>query len=155
MSTRVHGRVILADQLKQQEVWFVTGSQHLYGPETLQRVADNSAKVAAALDSSPQVPCRVIFKPVVKTPDEILGLLTEANTSDACVGLLGFYFLTDWLAVDAIIFRRCLHGALLAEKHEEIHKINPIQQIRNVRQHSYGGYRFAVPLLRGIAVASI
>ncbi len=66
----------------------MTGSQNLYGPETLQRVADNSAKVAAALDSSPPVPCRVVFKPVVKTPDEILGLLTEANTSDACVGLV-------------------------------------------------------------------
>ena len=39
------------DSLKQSEVWFVTGSQHLYGPETLQQVADNSRKVVAALDA--------------------------------------------------------------------------------------------------------
>ena len=59
-------------KLKQSEVWFVTGSQHLYGPETLAQVAENSQKIAAALDCSSRVPCRVVFKPVVKTPDEIL-----------------------------------------------------------------------------------
>jgi len=78
----------LTDQLKQSEVWFVTGSQHLYGPETLQQVAENSQKVAAAFDGSPKIPCRVVFKPVVKTPDEILALLTEANTTKDCVGLV-------------------------------------------------------------------
>jgi L-arabinose isomerase len=74
--------------LKQFEVWLVTGSQHLYGPETLQQVAENSQKIASALDASPQVPCRVVFKPVVKTPDEIFALLTEANRAPACVGLI-------------------------------------------------------------------
>jgi L-arabinose isomerase len=78
----------LNDPLKQSELWLVTGSQHLYGPETLQQVAQNSQKVASALDASPQIPCRVVFKPVVKTPDEILGLLTEANTAPGCVGLV-------------------------------------------------------------------
>jgi L-arabinose isomerase len=78
----------LSDSLTQSEVWFVTGSQHLYGPETLQQVADNSQKVAAALTASPEIPCRVVFKPVVKTPEEILGLLTEANDARDCVGLV-------------------------------------------------------------------
>jgi L-arabinose isomerase len=74
--------------LKQSEVWFVTGSQHLYGPETLKQVAANSQKIAAALDRSRHVPCRVVFKPVVKTPDEISALLAEANGAKACVGLV-------------------------------------------------------------------
>ena len=78
----------MTDQLEQSEIWFVTGSQHLYGPETLRQVAENSQKVAAALDGSPEVPCRVVFKPVVKTPDEILGLLTEANAAESCVGVI-------------------------------------------------------------------
>ena len=51
-------------------------------------MAENSPQVAVALDESPKIPCRVVFKPVVKTPEEILGLLTEANTSAACVGLV-------------------------------------------------------------------
>jgi L-arabinose isomerase len=74
--------------LKQSEVWFVTGSQHLYGPETLQQVAENSQKIAAALDRSDRIPCRVVFKPVVKTPDEISSLLAEANGAKSCVGLV-------------------------------------------------------------------
>jgi L-arabinose isomerase len=78
----------LSERLKQYELWFVTGSQHLYGPETLRQVAENSKAVASALDDSPKIPCRVVFKPVVKTPDEILALLTAANTEKACVGLV-------------------------------------------------------------------
>lgn len=74
--------------LKQSEVWFVTGSQNLYGAETLRQVAENSKRIAAALDASPRVPCRVVMKPVVKTPDEILRLLSEANSATDCVGLV-------------------------------------------------------------------
>jgi L-arabinose isomerase len=74
--------------LKQSEVWFVTGSQHLYGPKTLKQVAENSKAIAQGLDESARIPCRVVFKPVVKTPEEIYGLLTEANTTRTCVGLV-------------------------------------------------------------------
>ncbi len=74
--------------LKDSEVWFVTGSQRLYGPETLAQVAESSGKIAAALDGSSRIPCRVVAKPVVKTPDEIYGLLTEANVAKGCVGLV-------------------------------------------------------------------
>jgi L-arabinose isomerase len=74
--------------LKQSEVWFVTGSQHLYGPATLRQVAANAQKVADALDRSKHVACRVVFKPVVKTPDEVTALLAEANAAKACVGLV-------------------------------------------------------------------
>ncbi len=72
--------------LKESEVWFVTGSQHLYGPETLRQVADNSRTIAEALDRSPRVPCRVVAKPVVKTPEEVLGLLSEASASPRAWG---------------------------------------------------------------------
>jgi L-arabinose isomerase len=74
--------------LKQSEVWFVTGSQHLYGPETLKQVGLNSQTIAAALDQSARIPCRVVVKPVVKTPDEIAALLAEANAATGCVGLV-------------------------------------------------------------------
>jgi L-arabinose isomerase len=74
--------------LKNSEVWFVTGSQHLYGPETLRQVAENSRQIAEGLDRSARIPCRVVVKPVVKTPEEVLGLLSEANAAGACVGLI-------------------------------------------------------------------
>jgi L-arabinose isomerase len=78
----------LLTPLKQSEVWLVTGSQHLYGPETLKQVADNSRTIAEVLDRSARIPCRVVFKPVVKTPEEVAALLGEASASPACVGLI-------------------------------------------------------------------
>lgn len=74
--------------LKKFEVWFVTGSQHLYGPEALEQVAQDSRQIAAALDASPNIPVRVVFKPVLTTPDAIRQLCLEANTAENCVGLI-------------------------------------------------------------------
>jgi len=74
--------------LKSLEVWFVTGSQHLYGEETLKQVAQNSQKIASELNIAPQIPVSIVFKPILKTPDEILSLCKEANNSPACVGII-------------------------------------------------------------------
>ena len=63
------------------EVWFVTGSQHLYGPETLKLVGEHSQKIADALNKSESIPVKVVFKPVVKTPEEIYNTCVEANTN--------------------------------------------------------------------------
>ncbi len=74
--------------LKQYEVWFITGSQHLYGPEVLEQVAAHSREIARALDDAPAVPVRVIYKPVLTGPDEIRRLCLEANSTQNCVGLI-------------------------------------------------------------------
>ena len=74
--------------LKQYEVWFVTGSQHLYGDETLRQVAENSKAIAGALQSAPEIPVRIVFKPVLTTPDAIRQLCLEATASPACIGLI-------------------------------------------------------------------
>ncbi len=74
--------------LKQLEVWFVTGSQHLYGPDTLEHVAQHSGQIAQALDEAAAIPVRVVFKSVLTTPDEILRLCREANNAERCVGLI-------------------------------------------------------------------
>jgi L-arabinose isomerase len=75
-------------ELKKLEIWFVTGSQHLYGEETLNQVAVHSKQIAKALDSAPQIPVRIIFKPVVKTPEEIAGVFRDANMSGTCIGII-------------------------------------------------------------------
>lgn len=74
--------------LKASEVWFITGSQHLYGPETLKQVATHSKEIAAALNDSPAIPVRIVFKPVVKTPEEIDAVCREANNAASCIGLV-------------------------------------------------------------------
>jgi len=71
-----------------KEIWFVTGSQHLYGPDTLLQVAADSRAIAEALDNSPKMSVRVIFKPVLTTPDSIHELCSEANNNRNCIGLI-------------------------------------------------------------------
>ena len=76
--------------LKDKEVWFVTGSQHLYGPEVLLQVTEHAQQIASALSESDRIPVKVIFKPVVKTPDEILAVCQDANVAPACVGIIAW-----------------------------------------------------------------
>ncbi|HET7897829.1 MAG TPA: L-arabinose isomerase, partial [Flavisolibacter sp.] len=74
--------------LKHLEVWFVTGSQHLYGEETLKQVAAHSEEIAQSLDSTKSIPVRVVFKPTVKSTEEVTATLAEANASKNCIGII-------------------------------------------------------------------
>ncbi|MBN2146176.1 MAG: L-arabinose isomerase [Anaerolineales bacterium] len=70
------------------EVWFITGSQHLYGEETLKKVAQHSQEMAQWMTKSGKLPIEVVFKPVVTTPDAITEICREANNSAKCIGLI-------------------------------------------------------------------
>lgn len=70
------------------EIWFVTGSQHLYGEETLRQVATNSQVIAAGLDASSEIPVKIVFKPVLTDPEAIRNLCIEANSTASCAGLI-------------------------------------------------------------------
>ena len=61
----------------QMEIWFVTGSQHLYGPKTLAQVDVDSSTIVDGLNKSGKMPVKIVFKPVVKTPDEILDICVQ------------------------------------------------------------------------------
>ncbi len=71
-----------------KEIWFVTGSQHLYGPDTLLQVAADSRAITEALDNSPGIPVKVVFKPVLTTPESIFELCSEASHDSRCIGLI-------------------------------------------------------------------
>ena len=80
----------MTTDLKQLEVWFVTGSQHLYGDETLQRVAEHSQIIARSLSASAKIPVRVVCKPVLTTPQAITDVCLEANRMPHCAGLIAW-----------------------------------------------------------------
>ena len=82
-------RSIVPD-LAAYEVWFLTGSQDLYGPETLQQVAEQSQAIATALGASSDVPVTVVWKPVLKDSDSIRRLALEANSEDKVVGVIAW-----------------------------------------------------------------
>jgi L-arabinose isomerase len=72
------------------ELWFVTGSQHLYGEETLKQVAADSKTIADALDKDDAVSAKVVFKPVLTTADAITTLCLEANNATNCAGIIAW-----------------------------------------------------------------
>lgn len=72
----------------EREIWFWTGSQDLYGEETLRQVAEQSQTIARALDASDDVPATVVWKPVLKDSASIRRAALEANASDACIGVV-------------------------------------------------------------------
>jgi L-arabinose isomerase len=78
----------LVKPYSEMEVWFVTGSQHLYGPGPLAQVADNAAIIAASLDAEQAIPMRVVVKAVMVSADSIDKLCREANSDDKCTGLV-------------------------------------------------------------------
>ncbi len=99
--------------LKKFEFWFVTGSQHLYGPETLQEVAGHSRIMAEAFDMDSAIAGKVVFKPVVTTSEEIRKICEEANSSENCAGIITWMHTFSpskmWIAGLSILRKPLLH----------------------------------------------
>jgi L-arabinose isomerase len=72
------------------EVWFLTGSQSLYGPETLDQVAEQSRGIVARLAAAPELPVKVVWKPVLLDSGSIHRQILEANSTDGCVGVIAW-----------------------------------------------------------------
>jgi len=74
--------------LKNFEVWFITGSQDLYGPETLAQAARHAQEIAQYLDMHTSIPVKVVYKPIVKNTDEIFETISAANIAKNCIGII-------------------------------------------------------------------
>lgn len=132
------------DTLKNYEVWFVTGSQHLYGPKTLKQVDADSKTIANALNDSKAIPCKVVFKPVLKTPDEITKLCVDANTTPNCIGLVTWMHTFSpskmWIAGLSLLQKPFVH------LHTQFNRDIPWDKIdmdfMNLNQSAHGGREF-------------
>lgn len=81
------GTSIIPD-LTTKQVWFLTGSQGLYGEETLRQVAEQSQEVAAALAGASAIPVTVVWKPVLTSSDAIRRAMIDANSDDSVIGVI-------------------------------------------------------------------
>jgi L-arabinose isomerase len=132
------------DKTKTKEVWFVTGTQHLYGAETLKQVAADSVKIATALDESPVISQKVVFKPILTTPDSITELCTEANNSENCIGLITWMHTFSpakmWIRGLSILNKPFLHF------HTQLNRDIPWESIdmdfMNLNQSAHGDREF-------------
>jgi L-arabinose isomerase len=126
------------------EVWFVTGSQHLYGPDTLRIVADHAAALAGGLDGAAAIPVKVVVKPVLTGPDEIRRLSQEANADDACVGLITWMHTFSpakmWIAGLGALDKPFLH--LHTQSNAEIPWSSIDMDFMNLNQAAHGDREF-------------
>ncbi len=130
--------------LKQYEVWFVTGSQHLDGPETLEQVAKDSSEIASALDASGTIPVKIVFKPVLTTPEAIRDLCLEANSAKSCVGLITWMHTFSpakmWIAGLSLLIKPFLH--LHTQYGREIPWSEIDMNFMNLHQSAHGDREF-------------
>src|ERR1700749_337214 len=136
--------------LKTFEVWFVTGSQHLYGEETLKQVAEHSQAIAKALDADKKIPVRIVYKPTVKTPEEIYHTCVEANNAQHCIGIIAwmhtFSPAKKWIGGLKILHKPLLH------LHTQFNRDIPWKEIdmdfMNLNQSAHGDREFGFIMTR-------
>jgi len=80
----------LTTTLEHYEVWFLTGSQNLYGAETLRQVAEQSRAIADALGASSAIPVKIVWKPVLTDSESIRRAALDANSDDRVIGLIAW-----------------------------------------------------------------
>lgn len=134
----------------QLEIWFVTGSQHLYGDETLKQVADHSKIIATYLNQAAEIPVSVTFKPTLTNSDSIKALMQEANASLKCLGLIlwmhTFSPAQMWIAGLSVLKKPFLH--LHTQFNQEIPWANIDMDFMNLNQSAHGDREFGFMVSR-------
>lgn len=136
--------------LKDLQVWFVTGSQFLYGEETLRKVADNSQQMVKALDSTAGLPIKIVFKSVLKTPEEIYQVCQEANTAKNCIGIVAWMHTFSpakmWIGGLKILRKPMLH--LHTQFNRDIPWSTIDMDFMNMNQSAHGDREFGFIMSR-------
>ncbi len=136
--------------LSQYEVWFLTGSQHLYGPETLEQVNAHSREIVAALNDAAAIPVKVVFKPVLTTPEEIFGIVREANSAPNCVGVITwmhtFSPAKNWISGLSALSKPMAH--LHTQYNRDIPWANIDMDFMNLNQAAHGDREFGFMVSR-------
>ncbi len=136
--------------LKGLEVWFATGSQHLYGDETLKKVAEHSQQIVKELDASSSIPVKVVFKPVLKSAEEIYQLCQDANTTKNCVGIVAWMHTFSpakmWIGGLKILQKPLLH--LHTQFNRDIPWSTIDMDFMNLNQSAHGDREFGFIMSR-------
>jgi L-arabinose isomerase len=130
--------------LKELEAWFVTGSQDLYGEETLRQVDRDSREIAAALDRSAAIPVRIVFKPVLTTPESIHSICQQASHAEKCIGLVTWMHTFSpakmWIAGLKSLSKPFVH--LHTQFNRDIPWDSIDMDFMNLNQSAHGGREF-------------
>jgi L-arabinose isomerase len=136
--------------LKEYELWFVTGSQHLYGDETLKKVAEHSEQIARSFNDDKQIPVRVVYKPTVKSTEEIYAVCQDANTTKNCIGIVAWMHTFSpakmWIGGLKILQKPLLH--LHTQFNRDIPWDSIDMDFMNLNQSAHGDREFGFIMSR-------
>ena len=136
--------------LKSLEVWFLTGTQHLYGEETLKQVAADSQEIVKALNASANIPVTIVYKDILKTPDEITKTLQEVNVAENCIGIVTWMHTFSpakmWINGLKILKKPILH--LHTQFNRDIPWDSIDMDFMNLNQSAHGGREYGFILSR-------
>ncbi len=136
--------------LKELEVWFITGSQHLYGEETLNQVAEHSQQIATGLNQAAQIPVKIAFKPTVKSTEEIYRICQEANVAENCIGVITWMHTFSpakmWIGGLKILQKPLLH--LHTQYNRDIPWNSIDMDFMNLNQSAHGDREFGFMVSR-------
>jgi len=136
--------------LKTFEVWFITGSQDLYGEETLKKVAEHSQEIVKGLDDSGKIPVRIVYKPVVKSTEEIYATLQTANTTENVIGIITWMHTFSpakmWIRGLSILQKPMLH--LHTQFNRDIPWSSIDMDFMNLNQSAHGDREFGFMVSR-------
>lgn len=126
------------------EIWFVTGSQHLYGEEVLRQVEANSQEIVAGLARAVSTPVRIVFKSVLTTADAITRTCLEANADEACIGLIAWMhtFSPAKMWIKGLNFLSKPYVHLHTQFNREIPWNTIDMDFMNLNQSAHGGREF-------------
>ena len=133
-----------------KEIWFLTGSQGLYGPETLDQVAEQSQQLAGTLDAAEDIPVRIVWKPVLTDSESIERTLIEAGANDRVLGVIAWMHTFSpakmWIRGLEALRKPLLH------LHTQVHERMPWSEIdmdfMNLNQAAHGDREFGYILTR-------
>jgi len=131
-------------EINHSEIWFLTGSQHLYGDEALKAVKSNARNIVATLNQTLQLTVKIVFKPIVTLPEEVYNLCLEANQNDDCIGVINWMHTFSpakmWIAGLKVLSKPFVH--LHTQFNRDIPWDSIDMDFMNLNQSAHGGREF-------------
>ncbi|MEA4854089.1 MAG: L-arabinose isomerase [Christensenella sp.] len=138
----------------QYEIWFLIGSQHLYGDETLQKVEEHARAITEFLNAAAHIPVKIVCRKVVTSSKEIEQVIKEANYNDDCIGIMTWMHTFSpskmWIRGLHVLEKPMLH------LHTQFNRMIPLEKIdmdfmnlnqsaHGDREHGFIGARMRIP----------
>lgn len=136
------------------QFWFITGSQFLYGEETLRQVAKNSQAIVDALNASGILPYPLVLKDTMKTSEEITNIMREANYAADCAGVITWMHTFSpsklWINGLSLLQKPYLHlhtqfNRAIPNEEIDMDYMNLHQSAHGDREHGFIAARLRIP----------